>query len=243
MVTIAGGLCVLFVIPLSMIWTVLVAMLVVPLAVLARHYDVLQGTVVLQYLLEDDASKIFAELSNTFMRGGACKAIWHLDAQGRTNDWKRNSGVSTLVQRSGSKIDFSPPKKIQCNLKIPSLRAGRKTLYFFPDRLLIYDKSGVGAVSYAHLQAESVQTGFVETDQVPSDAQQVGTTWRFVNKKGGPDRRFNNNRQLPVVAYGELFLTSESGVKELFQFSVPTIASAVASAICAMAPRTMSATR
>ena len=37
----------------------------------------------------------------------------------------------------------------------------------------------------------------------PRDARQVDTTWRFVNKNGGPDRRFKDNRQLPVMLYGE----------------------------------------
>lgn len=37
-------------------------------------------------------------------------------------------------------------------------------------------------------------------------------TWRFVNKKGGPDRRFNNNRQLPIAQYGFIQLQSQSGM-------------------------------
>ena len=35
-----------------------------------------------------------------------------------------------------------------------------------------------------------------------------GQTWRFVNKNGGPDRRFNNNIQLPIVLYGQLMVQS-----------------------------------
>jgi hypothetical protein len=36
-------------------------------------------------------------------------------------------------------------------------------------------------------------TRFIEDGPVPD------TTWRFVNKNGTPDRRFDNNRRLPVM--------------------------------------------
>lgn len=110
----------------------------------------------------------------------------------------------------------------------------RARLYFFPDRLLVYDSNGVGAVSYGDLRAQAGQVHFVESDQVPRDAAQVGTTWRYVNKKGGPDRRFNNNRELPVMLYGELLLTSASGLKELFAMSVPAVAVSVVSALSSL---------
>ncbi len=55
-------------------------------------------------------------------------------------------------------------------------------------------------------------TTFIENEAVPSDANVVGSTWHYVNKSGGPDRRFNNNAQLPVVQYGVLMLKSSRGL-------------------------------
>jgi len=60
---------------------------------------------------------------------------------------------------------------------------------------------------------------FVEGESVPSDSQQVDSTWRYVNKKGGPDRRFSNNRQLPIMQYGVLAFSSASGLSALFMCS------------------------
>jgi hypothetical protein len=40
-----------------------------------------------------------------------------------------------------------------------------------------------------------------------------------VNKSGGPDRRFANNRQLPVMRYGELRMQSSTGLNEAIQIS------------------------
>jgi DnaJ-domain-containing protein 1 len=38
----------------------------------------------------------------------------------------------------------------------------------------------------------------------------IGTTWRYVNKKGGPDLRFNDNRQIPIYRYGQVDLSCGS---------------------------------
>ncbi len=167
--------------------------------------------------------------------------MWHVAAAGHTDDWKRNAGVSTLTKRSAFRPGSGVSSKLHCNIKVPMLNAGRTTLYFFPDRLLVYNSGGVGAVSYDHLRAEAGQVRFVEDDGVPSDASQVGTTWRYVNKKGGPDRRFNNNRQLPIMLYGQLLLTSASGLRELFEMSVPAAAAAVSSALADLKTKTLSA--
>jgi hypothetical protein len=78
---------------------------------------------------------------------------------------------------------------------------------------------GVAAVTYAELEMAASATRFIEEAGVPSDAQTVGHTWRFVNKNGSPDKRFNNDRRLPIAQYEELRMTTASGVNELFNFS------------------------
>ena len=46
-------------------------------------------------------------------------------------------------------------------------------------------------------------TRFVESS-APEDSQVVDQTWQYVNKKGGPDRRFSYNPMLVVCSYGEM---------------------------------------
>lgn len=57
---------------------------------------------------------------------------------------------------------------------------------------------------------------------------QVGKTWQYVNKNGGPDRRFANNPVLPIMMYGNLELTSASGLQWKVQSSRPEAGAAVA---------------
>jgi hypothetical protein len=77
--------------------------------------------------------------------------------------------------------------------------------------------------------------GKLDNIKAATDSTQVGTTWRYVAKNGGPDRRFNNNRQLPKMLYGELRLSSGSGLNGLFQCSVPEAAAELSLAIRSLA--------
>ena len=88
-----------------------------------------------------------------------------------------------------------------------------------PDRLYVWQAGRYGAVEYGDLYAETGETQFIESDGVPPDAHVVGRTWRFVNKNGGPDRRFNNNCEIPIASYGVVSLTSRTGLNVLLHIS------------------------
>jgi hypothetical protein len=66
-----------------------------------------------------------------------------------------------------------------------------------------------------------------------TDAERVGTTWRYVNKVGRPNRRYKNNPQLPIMQYGELSLTTQQGFNFIWQTSRVTAAPAVSAALTA----------
>jgi hypothetical protein len=65
---------------------------------------------------------------------------------------------------------------------------------------------------YSDLKLDAASTRFIEESVQTSDSKQVGSTWRYVRKDGGPDRRFNNNRELPVMLYGEVYVSSSGGL-------------------------------
>ncbi len=134
------------------------------------------------------------------------------------------------MERKETRPQFSKPPKVQCNMEVPVLRTKDVTLYFFPDRLLVYDSAGIGSVPYSDLNVEGAPFKFVEHESVPRDAHQIDKTWQYVNKKGGPDRRFANNRELPVMQYGLLGFSSSNGLKAIFLCSRGEIATNFVSA-------------
>src|SRR5205814_7651270 len=123
---------------------------------------------------------------------------------------KYTAGAGTLMKKKISFLPLAAPAFVQTKLAVWEMALGTQRLYLFPDRILVYQGSEVGAVLYHDLSIELHPVGFVETEDVPSDAEVIGQTWRYVNKKGGPDRRFSNNRQIPIVRYGESSLRSSS---------------------------------
>ncbi len=197
-----------------------------------RHLDVTRGTAVLYYTLEPEAERAFSGLKAAFEQLAACRVVvWHVEAAGRTASGKHQAGAGTLQRRRPIAPRLSRPPRVECNLAVPTLPAGRQTLYFFPDRVLVYDRRRAGAVPYQELRADASPARLVEDETVPSDADVVDRTWRYINKDGGPDRRFRDNPELPVVLYGQLHLTSSTGLNELFQFSRVGAATAVTEAI------------
>lgn len=148
---------------------------------------------------------------------------WHISASGDVTDRKYHAGASTLIARSSISINYSIPKYIRTNVKVPCIPVGKQKLYFFPDKILIVQRRQVGAVSYGRIRVECTETRFIEEGAVPGDTTVVDHTWRYVNKNGGPDRRFKNNRQLPIVLYSQLHFSSNTGLNELVHVSRPGV--------------------
>jgi hypothetical protein len=114
--------------------------------------------------------------------------------------------------------------RLVTNVAIPTITSGRTSLHFLPDRVLVREGTAFSDVPYSMLQTSDTVTKFIEGDPVPRDAQQVGTTWQYVNVKGGPDRRYKNNRQLPIMLYGELEFASPTGLRWVLDCSRPDVA-------------------
>jgi hypothetical protein len=178
-----------------------------------RSYLSSASPVELEYHLSDEEKRRYLTLQTALVSLAKSQRLWQINAFGNTNDWKRNAGANQLVNRSSSQVSQGTPRSFRSNVEVFNLKLAKETLYFLPDMVLVQQRNMMGSVSYPSLTVAAAVTRFNETDGVPGDAQQIGTTWRFVNKNGGPDRRFNNNRQIPIALYGEIALRTESGLR------------------------------
>ncbi len=95
-------------------------------------------------------------------------------------------------------------------MDVPVLTSGKTTLASSAtrDRVLAFQGTLVGTVSYSELNIESFLAQFIEQEAGPNDANVISRTWQYVNKNGGPDRRFKNHRQLPVCRMNRLHMSS-----------------------------------
>jgi hypothetical protein len=213
------------------LWAVLVPVLLL----LARYRDILAKSVVILYDIDSELLEVYGKLHDGIHQLGSSARAWHISQSAVIHDRKYHAGASTSIKRSSVSFSSRRLPSIKTNVEIPVLPAGRQLLAFTPERLLVFDGQRAGAVPYSQLSIQVSQTRFIEEQGVPADAQVVGQTWKYVNKKGGPDRRFKDNRQLPIVIYEETHLTSPSGLNELFNFSKVGASSPFVDAIRAMA--------
>ncbi|MCG8910279.1 DUF4236 domain-containing protein [Pseudomonas sp. DP-17] len=213
-------------------WAGLTALIVGGLLTVATYYwDLLRKTTVMLYDIESEYANFVEQLHAAFDGVRSCRATWHLQAKGKVLDSKYHAGASHLVTRGSIALTLKNPPFVKTNVATPSIPVGRQTLYFFPDKVLVFEPNGVGAVSYENLRVDISTTNFIEDGAVPKDSEIVSTTWKFVNKKGGPDKRFKNNRKLPVVRYEEVQFSSDTGLFERIQISCVGRALGLAQAI------------
>lgn len=201
-------------------WLLLVLLVAGAVGTYVAHgRDALEKTVVLFYDFDSDMEAAYAQLHSAATQLAYCAATWHIEASGKVHDRKYHAGASDLVRRKNTSIQMAEPPYVKTNIETIAVSVGRQTLYFFPDRVLVYAANGVGAVGYQELRVEVSATRFIESDYVPRDADVIDRTWKYVNKSGGPDRRFKDNKELPVCRYEEIALSSPSGLNEVLQLS------------------------
>jgi hypothetical protein len=172
---------------------------------------------VLVYDLTGDASAAFAQFENSLEP--LCSSwVRGVQASQYHGDWKHHGGATTSIRGREASITHATPPLIVSNLTPISLSTSASTLFFLPDRILVRSNGTYAALSYESLQADWHEGRFVWDDwALPPGAEVTERTWLYTNRSGGPDRRFNNNRELPVIRMAYLVLGSESGLKLVIQ--------------------------
>ena len=176
-----------------------------------RHRDQMKRLTVLFFEPDEQTTQAFQALVGAAERAGCSKLRSVLETSTYA-DSKYTAGASHGLKFGKSSRTVGQVPGVVANVDVPVLTSGRTTLAFFPDRVLAFQGKSVGAISYADLNISSFPAQFIEEEAVPSDATVISHTWQYVNKKGGPDRRFKNNRQLPVCRVNRLHLASGRGL-------------------------------
>lgn len=116
-----------------------------------------KSTVVL-YEFDPKLEKIYAQLHEAASQLANCEKAWHIEAPGKVYDKKYHAGASNHLQRKPTSITKAEHPFVKTNVETIAIGVGRQTLYFFPDRVLVYDVNGVGAVNYSSQQISADPT-------------------------------------------------------------------------------------
>lgn len=209
------------------------------LILVGQQIDLGRRQVVFLYDLDETAKRSYAALTEAWDGVRNVSGLWYVDAAGAITNlttWKRNAGASELVDKHETTVSYENPPGVQSNVTPPTVRVGQQTLYFFPDLILVRENKQYGAVAYFDVRTAIRDQRFIVDGLAPSDAQVVGETWAHPNKNGGPDRRFANNRQLPICLFEEIGIIGSTGLKVLLQLSRRDRAEPLAQAISELGP-------
>jgi hypothetical protein len=163
-------------------------------------------TVYLLYDISPEKEELIQNFYDKCLGLKESEKVWGITGERKLYDYKRNSGAESSVSRRNASIFYytSPIKRLQTNVNIPILFMGGQSIYFFPDNILYGTEKWLNAISYEDLNITLSVSRFMEEDSIPSDAERVGVTWKYVNADGSPDRRFNDNRRIPILKYCEI---------------------------------------
>lgn len=198
----------------------LISIYLIPIGIILKLLIAYKWKIDLTYEMDDINKKKFEHLNNFLIEISKNNKIWQVGSSTMVYNTKYNAGAGNNITRHKVSILKKMPWYISHNIDVYCLNLTGEKIYFTPDRMLIFKKlGGVGSRKYNDMVANFSYTNFVETEFVPRDTEIIRYTWRYVNKSGGPDKRFNNNRQIPVCKYGELSLETSDGINILLECS------------------------
>lgn len=174
--------------------------------------DQLKRTTPLFYELEQDALNKFTAIQKACEALSRSARVWRIQTEQPTWDKRRNAGASSLITRHSVCVSRVSPPFIATNVDVWGMKLNDFMLFFMPDYIFVLQYGKYGTVSYDSLNISFSPTHFIENQTVPPDAQVVNYTWQYVNKNGSPDRRFSNNRQMPIAQYGFIQFQSQAGM-------------------------------
>ena len=179
----------------------------------------------IQIDISETQSALYERMRDAFASLSECSKTW--DVTGRSNRaTEQRSITQESVTREPVRFRLGECDLLRWEKPVPRMaNFNGGDLYLYPGFLLCRVSTlAFSVIDLREVKLECRRVNFIESDTVPTDSKIVGQTWAKANKDGGPDRRFANNYQTPIVAYGAFSMSSPGGLREEYQVSNPDLA-------------------
>lgn len=174
----------------------------------------------LYYEFDDESRKMYNSLKEIWITLSQNRKLWQINSSTRVFNTKYNAGAGNNVDRNNAFVMSKLPSFIKANIDIYGLNLRNQKMYFTPDRILVFKPfRKVFGCTYRDMFLGISSQRFVESERLYKDTEVVDYAWRYTNKDGSRDLRFNNNRKYPVCRYGELTIKSPNGIHTVIEFS------------------------
>jgi|688.fasta_scaffold178512_2 hypothetical protein len=158
-----------------------------------------------------DAYQALVDVGNVLGEVGGCFYDNSEQFVNQSLSRKGAGGVSSVLDTEPMVVGTFPSKHLQLNFQPLSFLFGRGFLYFLPEEFMFVGPHGrCIAVPYSGLKYRR-KTGVRIGIPTPAWAQPIGYVWQYMNKDGSPDRRYNNNLQIPEYQTWELDFSFGAG--------------------------------
>lgn len=163
------------------------------------------------------ASEGWEAVEDTFNALQLCEKVWDTSRHQMSTHYK--SSAAEGVIREPTRVNrrvislMDPSRQGLC-----LVNSNGPDIALYPVAVAVLSRTNV-LIPWEDVEITYSRTTFVEDEVVPADAEVVGETWRYVNRDGGPDRRFSDNPRCSIALYGNITVQSNTGLHEVWQFS------------------------
>jgi len=174
-----------------------------------------------EFDLPENLKNAFGRICDAAATVSRSERIWDTLSSTATDRYRERTTASHSIQRKPVIISLGSSELIETAWKVPHLmNANGGEIFIYPAFILYHvSRDAFALIDIRDANLDYNPTSFIEEETIPTDAQLIGHTWKKANKDGSPDRRFANNYQIPILAYGGIRLTSESGLNEAYLIS------------------------
>jgi hypothetical protein len=184
----------------------------IPLIIASQKYKM----PFLVYDITPERKKTIQDFYDEISKLEESEKIWMVSKRKRNEDTRYTAGADTAISRDFayfSHVAFV--NGLQTNVYTPAIG---KRIFFFPDSILYHNGGEIEFISFNDIKINLMASQFRESEDIPSDSEKTGSTWQYVNNDGSPDRRFKDNRKIPIMKYCEITIKSDDG----FSFRIMT---------------------
>lgn len=168
---------------------------------------------------DEYGSSCVSLMSSAMQAFSSCNKTWQINTVTANSSLKTNAGSAESVTRKQVSFSKKTPFFIKTNATCYYAKLMHSKVFLLPDRMVIKGRKGWGMIKYDDLNLSVENQVFIESQEVPKDADVIGYTWQFVNKNGSPDKRYKNNRQLPKCRYGKVSVSAGQAMSAIFYLS------------------------
>lgn len=163
----------------------------------------------------------FEKVHETFQKLTTSRKIWDITSARFQDRVAMRSSASTIVNRREVHFSLKTIPYIKSDYQALYMKnANGADIYIYPTFIVMYtNESSFAIIGISELNFRQAYTRFTETSTVPGDTKIITRTWAKVNKNGTRDKRFKSNYQIPVVRYGNIKLSTQTGLQEEYEFS------------------------